>query len=825
MPKRKIFTAISVLLLASLAGLVLTYYSPKASALPTPPPSAADLVEEYNLLTVGNTPQINLKLKHNGLTLTPDGIETSELSYTVSVREINRSNDINANRHLTPKEEAGPGGTYSYYTEYDFLASNVPNPIATCGNIELTKKAYIGQKNRPQRPGTDGWPYANWWTEWEAVLDYESSNVGGYLCFSVYNHRPSGGSNFIVSDQRYLHRIAPPTLAASALTYQASTQSQRTTLTATLPDRGSIKIYKHSIAQVPKGTANCNSDSFSFKAIAASDSSGRYTATISNSNKTVVVDFLKPGWDKTYCFAVWDNEGRRGVSAPVVIPPPQSVKIITTGNKWVFENYSAQFACPIPGYLGLTGNAGDTTRYIKTTGGGIPGSTNGVNVLTNRRITSGLSLVAKTSNAGPFTLSDQLKYIHDALSYTDSGELPGPSWGLNALTGRLYAAGVRDHKVSASALSGLVFNLQAAFTIELERPATTRTTVRYTTGGGPTSGVSKATGTQTTAFGEIRLDGTEDYVVKQGDVVFEPGERRKFVFVPIINDCVDDSDERVYFSLNDPNGSTGDVTLDRWFAANSSPVDYYIIKNHDGSPQANKKPARPPIRIPQTPQPDPDPEPENTPTPEQEQTPDQDTGGSDDNQPPGGETDTGGQTDTQTRTPPPGNSPRTTTRTTTSTTPRSTGTPQTTTQARTDNSQTPQQTLPQDGGGSGNDDDRQTTAETDTGRPVAGQTQDDNGRQSGQRPTALAQNDPDNDGGQGDNSPKPGNQQAQVAVVSAGAAGSDDRSAAETTSGNNATLIILAIIVGLIIILAAYLRLYDDQRPIFKWLRDKLHLR
>ena len=590
------------LLLASL-GLVW-HNAPGVSALPTPPASGDALVETH-IIPFANAGAPNqrfkLELWHKGLTYTADGIEsTGRLSYGLRLTERFPvdTNNLRDSRYLFPHEESHSDGTYSYYVKYGYLPSTISDPQPACRNLnsipaESQGRAYIGQKNRATRAGTSGLPYADWWDGWEVDLPYKSSNIGGYLCFEVAHYRPSGGTNWNHRIDYYHHRIAPPTLRASALTYHSGSQTYRIQLDTTLPTVGTFKVYKYSIAQVPKGTTSCNSDSFSFKAIAATDSSGRYTATISNSDKRVNIAFAAAAGGKTYCFAVWGVEGRRGVAGPVVIPAPQSVRIVTTGNKWAWEHPKSWYACPIPGFLGLEEN----TNYIMTPGGGGSSTrSTGINVLLNRWIRERFgtySFQVKTQNGGPFTLADQLKYIHDALSYSDAGEQPGPGFALNNYRSRLYQKGVRDHKVSQSALNGLVHASQVAFGIELERPASVRTTVRYSTGGGTTS---PATGTNKTSVGDYVLDGSEDYVVKQGDLVFEPGEYRKYAIVPIINDCVDDSDERLYLSINDPNGSTGDAALDRWFAANSSPVDYYIIKNHDGSPNANKKPPQPTVK-------------------------------------------------------------------------------------------------------------------------------------------------------------------------------------------------------------------------------------
>ena len=632
--KIKTYKYIFVVCLSLLvAGLIWNWqHTPRSLALPTPPPSAADLVQQVDVLQQNNNNQIRIKLKHNGLTLTPDGIETGELSYTMNLSEIYSSGNIRNRRHLTLREEVSSDGKFSYYLNYNFFPATTHTPTAVCQQEDLTRKAYaVGYQNLDAKPFTDGWPYVNWWPDGvDVVIPYSESDLGNRFCFEIPNHQPSGGSNYLYRSNRFYHDTRPPSLSATELTYQASTTSHKTTLTAGLRTdpqagyvSGAVKIYKYSITQVPKGTANCHGDNLRFKAITSSDSGGRYTASVSSSpHLAVTVDFLKPGWGKTYCFAVWDNEGHRGVSAPVVVPQAQSVRIITTGNKWVFEHAWAQFACPIPGYLGLT----ETTNYIMTTGGGGASNRNtGINVLLNRYIRErfgAYSLQTKETDStkfpgalgGPFTLDTKLKHIHDALSYTDAGEVPYVTFALNRWKHNLHSnREVRDHKVSASALSGLVFNLQAAFGIELERPATTRTTISYTTGGGPVTGVSKATGTAATAFGEIRLDGTEDYVRKSGTVVFEPGEQRKYVFISIVNDCIDDSDERVYLTLEKTsNTNTGDAALNRWFAGSTAdPDDYYIIKNHDGSPNANVKPSQPTIRS--TPeQPDNDDDSDNT---------------------------------------------------------------------------------------------------------------------------------------------------------------------------------------------------------------------
>ena len=541
-----------------------------------PPPQ-----ETHEVSLRGGTKQFRLKLWHNGLTFTDDGIEsTGELSYTVSLEEINRSASLTDNRHLFPTEEAHSDGTFSYYVEYEYLAGNVPDAQANCRNNLLTsagqRRAYIGQENRAERPGTGGQPYADWWTGWEVVLPYDSSDIGGWLCFAVRFYRPQTGYWSLRTDF-FVHRINLPSLSASDLTYQSGSQKYRTTLTTTLPTAGTFKVWKYNIAEVPRGTTSCSGDSFQFEAIAGSDSRGRYTATITNNDKTVTVDFDQPAWGKTYCFAVWDVEGRRGVSAPVSLAA-QWVRLNITGNSMGYEHRSERFSCPIPGFLGLT----ETTNYIMTTGGGGTSGyrdATGINTLLNRYIRErfgNFSLQVKAQNGGPFTLATPLKYIHDALSYSDAGEQPYNTFALNRYRAFvLYPRGVRDVKMTWSALGALVHDSHVTFAIELGRPATTRTTVRYITGGGT------ATGTNKTSFGDYFLDGSEDYVAMSGDLVFEPGQYRKFVSVPLINDCVADSDETLMLSLNDPNGSTGDAALDRWFANNASPTASYTIKNHD----------------------------------------------------------------------------------------------------------------------------------------------------------------------------------------------------------------------------------------------------
>ena len=110
-----------------------------ANTVPTPPASGDALVETHNVINQGSTPQFQLKLWHNGLTFTDDGIEsTGELSYSLRVTErfTPDPNDLRATRNLFPKEERHPDGTVSYYVEYAYLPASTSNLATSCRNFD-----------------------------------------------------------------------------------------------------------------------------------------------------------------------------------------------------------------------------------------------------------------------------------------------------------------------------------------------------------------------------------------------------------------------------------------------------------------------------------------------------------------------------------------------------------------------------------------------------------------------------------------------------------------------------------------------------------------
>ena len=206
---------------------------------------------------------------------------------------------------------------------------------------------------------------------------------------------------------------------------------------------------------------------------------------------------------------------------------------------------------------------------------------------TNEAIASNQSLPAIWVEAGlgqPFTVGEGTIWENAYPRYA----CPFPEWPRREFTKhngwvsvkRLAADGIDwTHKISNGALSGLTHNSTAVFTIRLAKPSQHVVTLTYAT-----ADHGSGRGTSRKFIQDYMWDGTQDYIATSGQVVFQPGQVQKFVYVALINDCVNDTSERLVLGIGRPNvaGGTGDPALEaHWDAGRVVAQNYYVIKNHD----------------------------------------------------------------------------------------------------------------------------------------------------------------------------------------------------------------------------------------------------
>ena len=259
-----------------------------------------------------------------------------------------------------------------------------------------------------------------------------------------------------------------------------------------------------------------------------------------------------------------------------------SKELVPAGHGTTWEHFQTWSACPITGFMGLTADG-----KVKVKGGGISGSTDGVDVLLNRQVTN-----AATSY-GPYTLDRKggphlltntpMGTLRDALDFMEArdGFPSNGSYARSQAMRRIYESGARAYSYTDAAYGAVLHNGVATFTIRLAKPSEHTVTVLY----GTAFDQSTAQKASTASLDGYLMDGTHDYrplsVLK---AVFQPGETAKTFHVQIINDCVDDPGETVAVSLTREDADTGDPDLNTAWSALADAghlTNHYVIQNHD----------------------------------------------------------------------------------------------------------------------------------------------------------------------------------------------------------------------------------------------------
>ncbi len=286
--------------------------------------------------------------------------------------------------------------------------------------------------------------------------------------------------------------------------------------------------------------------------------------------------------------AIWVEVGNPAAGqpkSPYIKGKEGNRVLVPAGHGVTGEHFQRWRACPITGFTGVT-----TSGHIKVTGGGIDGSTDGVDVLLNRYVTNAdrnvgedqYQLRKKATNGGPFTLANaNLGLIIDALDFKEPVRDTYPHicpecWNRALAMSRIHDSGARTYSYTSGALGATVHNGVAKFTIRLAKPSTHTVTIAYTTGSGTLDDPASAA-TGVASMNEYKMDGSHDYLPTSGSAVFQPGETQKSFNVPIINDCVNDPGEKVGFWLS---SVAGDTALSSWFE-NKVVGNHYVIQNHD----------------------------------------------------------------------------------------------------------------------------------------------------------------------------------------------------------------------------------------------------
>ena len=259
-----------------------------------------------------------------------------------------------------------------------------------------------------------------------------------------------------------------------------------------------------------------------------------------------------------------------------------SKELVPAGHGVTWEHFHEWRACPITKFMGLTDDG-----EVRVKGGGIRGSSDGVDVLLNRYVTNAnqpSGPYTLTRKGGPHLLTNTpMGTLRDALDFMEARDAfpSNGSYARSQAMRDIYESGARSYSYTDAAYGAVLHNGVATFTIRLAKPSEHTVTVLY----GTALDQSTAQKASTASLDGYLMDGTHDYrplsVLK---AVFQPGETAKTFHVQIINDCVDDPGETVAVSLTREDADTGDPDLNTAWSALADAghlTNHYVIQNHD----------------------------------------------------------------------------------------------------------------------------------------------------------------------------------------------------------------------------------------------------